>query len=81
MHKGDLINKISSNDVVPSVKSMQVLDEQSKAYFNFINSLNSECTRNSYKFCLEKFLNHYRIDLLSFLKLPPHNKPYYKIFG
>lgn len=81
MHKGDLINKISSNHVVPSVKSMQVLDEQSKAYFNFINSLNSECTRNSYKFCLEKFLNHYRIDLLSFLKLPPHNKPYYKIFG
>ena len=30
MHKGDLINKISSNHVVPSVKSMQVLEEQSK---------------------------------------------------
>ena len=47
---------------------MQVLDEESKAYFNFINSQNSESTRNSYKFCLEKFLNHYEIDLASFLK-------------
>ena len=70
MHKEDLINKISSKNVVPSVNSMQVLEEQSKAYFNFINSLNSDSTRNSYKFCLEKFLNHYRMDLLSFLKLP-----------
>ena len=49
---------------------MQVLDEQSKAYFNFINSLNSESTRNSYKFCLEKFLSNYKLDLVSFLKLP-----------
>jgi hypothetical protein len=49
---------------------MQVLNEQSKASFNFINSLHSESTRESYRFCLEKFLNHYRIDLLSFLKLP-----------
>ena len=70
MHKEDLINNISSKNTVPSVNNMQVLEEQSKAYFNFINSLNSESTRNSYKFCLEKFLNHYRIDLLSFLKLP-----------
>jgi len=49
---------------------MQVLVVQSKAYFNFINSLHSDYTKTSYKFCLEKFLNHYRIDLLSFLKLP-----------
>lgn len=50
---------------------MQVLlEEQSNAYYNFINSLHSESTKQSYKFCLEKFLNHYRIDLLSFLKLP-----------
>jgi len=49
---------------------MQVLNEQSKASFNFINSLHSESTRETYRFCLEKFLNHYRIDLLSFLKLP-----------
>ena len=49
---------------------MQILDEESKAYFNFINSLNSESTRNSYKFCLEKFLIYYKLDLSSFLKLP-----------
>jgi hypothetical protein len=50
---------------------MQVLlEEQSNAYYNFINSLHSESTKQSYKFCLEKFLNHYGIDLLSFLKLP-----------
>jgi hypothetical protein len=30
MRRIDLINKISSNNVVQSVKSMQVLDEQSK---------------------------------------------------
>ena len=49
---------------------MQVLlEEQSNAYYNFINSLHSESTQQSYKYCLEKFLNHYRIDLLSFLKL------------
>ena len=67
MRKFDLI---SSKNVVSSIKCMQVLDEQSKAYFNFINSLHSESTRESYRFWLEKFLNHYRIDLLSFLKLP-----------
>jgi hypothetical protein len=67
MRKFDLIR---SKNVVSSFKYMQVLDEQSKAYFNFINSLHSESTRESYRFCLEKFLNHYRIDVLSFLKLP-----------
>jgi hypothetical protein len=49
---------------------MQVLQEQSKAYFNFLNSLHSDYTKASYKFFLEKFLNHYRIDLLSFLESP-----------
>ena len=49
---------------------MQILDEESKAYFNFINSLNSESTRNSYKFCLQKFLIYYKLDLASFLQLP-----------
>ncbi|MDW0341274.1 MAG: tyrosine-type recombinase/integrase, partial [Nitrososphaeraceae archaeon] len=66
MHKGDLITNITD----PIVKSMQVLEEQSRAYFNFINSLNSESTRNSYKFCLEKFLSNYKLDLVSFLRLP-----------
>ena len=52
---------------------MHVLDENSELFFNFINSLRSDSTKNtkkSYRFCLEKFLNHYRIDLLSFVKLP-----------
>lgn len=58
MHKGDLITNITD----PTVKNMQVLlEEQSDAYYNFINSLHSESTKQSYKSCLEKFLNHYRI--------------------
>ena len=36
----------------------------------FINSLGPESTRHIYKLCLEKFLNHYKIDLASLLKLP-----------
>jgi hypothetical protein len=70
MRRIDLINKISSQNVVPSEKSMQVQDEQSEAYYNFINSLNSQSTRKSYEFCIEKFLSHYSIDLESLLKLP-----------
>ncbi|MDP9305891.1 MAG: site-specific integrase [Thermoproteota archaeon] len=70
MRRIDSINKISSNNVVQSAKSMQVLDEQSKAYFNFINSLDSGRTRQSYEFCIQKFLNHYRIDFETLLKLP-----------
>ena len=70
MRKTSLINKISSKKAVSGKKSMQVLDEQSKAYFNFINSLRSEPTRKSYKFCIEKFLGHYEIDLERFLNLP-----------
>ena len=49
---------------------VQVLDENSQAFFNFINSLGAQHTRESYRFCLEKFLSHYSIDLISFLKLP-----------
>lgn len=49
---------------------MQVIDEQDVTYYNFINSLDSEYTKKYYKFCLEKFLNHYKIDLASLLKLP-----------
>jgi|GEM_PF-926485 len=70
MRRNGLINKISSKKVVSGKKSMQVLDEQSKAYFNFINSLNTESTRKSYTFCIEKFLGHYEIDLVRFLNLP-----------
>lgn len=70
MRRNDLINKISSKNVVASVKSMQVIDERSTAYYNFINSVNSKSTRKSYEFCIEKFLSHYSTDLESLLKLP-----------
>jgi hypothetical protein len=69
MRKTGLINRISSQDVVSSTKDMQVLDQQSKAYFNFINSLKSESTRKSYTFCIEKFLDHHEKDLDQFLRL------------
>jgi integrase len=67
MNKNGLISSISA---FRSTKDMQVLNEESKAYFNFINSLRSESTKKSYKLCLEKFLNQYQIDLESLLKLP-----------
>ena len=67
VNKDGLISSISA---VRSTKDMQVLNEESRAYFNFINSLKSESTKKSYKLCLEKFLNHYQIDLASLLKLP-----------
>ncbi len=50
MRRNGLINKISSKKAVSGKESMQVMDEQSKAYFNFINSLRSEPTRKSYNF-------------------------------
>ena len=54
MSKTGLINKISSQDRGSTTQNMQVLDQQSKAYFNFINSLKSESTRKSYTYCIEK---------------------------
>lgn len=68
MDKCDLIN--SSHLECRATKRMRVLDEKSEVFFNFTQSLHSESTKKSYTFCLEKFLNHYRIDLVSFLKLP-----------
>ena len=69
MRKTGLINKVSSKNIVPSIKDMQVLDEQSRAYYNFINSLKSESTRKSYTYCIDKFLGHYEKDLDQFLRL------------
>jgi hypothetical protein len=69
MRKSGLINNVSSKNIVSSTRDMQVLNEQSKAYFNFINSLKSESTRKSYTFCIEKFLGHYERDLDQFLSL------------
>ena len=69
MGKDALIKNFSSKNTVPITLSMQVLDEQSKSYFNFINSLKSECTKKSYTFCIEKFLGFYQKDLDQFLRL------------
>lgn len=45
---------------------MQVLNE---AYSNFVNSINSDQTRQVYEYTLNQFLNHYQLDLDSFLEL------------
>jgi hypothetical protein len=71
MHTYDLINRSHLESCADI--GMQVLDENSQVFYNFINSLHSDSTKESYRFCLEKFLNHYEIDLLSFLKLPQQN--------
>ena len=68
-HRVGLKQKVSSQNTIASIKTMQVFDEQSEAYYNFINSLSSESTRKSYKFCMEKFLNNYEMNLVLFLKL------------
>ena len=46
------------------------LHEDSQVCFNFINSLHSKLTRESLRFCLLKFLNYWKLDLISFLRLP-----------
>lgn len=46
---------------------MQVVKNQ--AYSNFIDSINSDQTRQVYEYTLSQFLKHYEIDLDSFLKL------------
>ena len=45
---------------------MQVLNE---AYSNFVNSINSDQTRQVYEYTLNQFLNHCQLDLDSFLIL------------
>jgi len=62
MHKNSLITNVSSKNVVPDIRDIQISDEQSKEYYNFINSLKTESTRKSYTYCLERFLGHYEKD-------------------
>ena len=52
---------------------MQVLNERSDAYFNFMNSIDSNHPRQTYEFCIQKFMNHYKTDLESLLQLPPQD--------
>jgi hypothetical protein len=42
---------------------------QKEAYSNFVNSINSEQTRQIYEYSLLQFLNHYQLDFDSLLKL------------
>ena len=46
--------------------SMQVMDE---TYSNFVNSINSDQTRQAYEYSLTQFLKHCQMDLDSFLRL------------
>ena len=46
------------------------LHEDSQVYFNLISSLHSKLTRESLRFCLLKFLNYCKLDLISILRFP-----------
>lgn len=43
---------------------------QEEAYFNFVNSINSEVTKKNYTYCLTKFLKYCNLDLDYLLRLP-----------
>jgi integrase len=49
---------------------MLVQQEKEDAYFNFVNSINSDVTRKNYEYCLSRFLKYCNLDLDSLLKLP-----------
>ncbi|MFN2434535.1 MAG: hypothetical protein ABR515_04080 [Nitrososphaeraceae archaeon] len=49
--------------------SSEPLQHENEAYSNFVDSINSEQTREMYVYSLSKFLKHYEIDLDSFLSL------------
>lgn len=42
---------------------------QEDAYFNFVNSINSDVTRKNYEYLLSRFLKYCNLDLDSLLKL------------
>ncbi len=53
------------------VSSLTQVQEQTRPYQNFINSLKSEETKELYRICLIKYLNHYHVTSLdSMLSLP-----------
>jgi hypothetical protein len=49
---------------------MLVHQEIEAAYFNFVNSINSDVSRKNYKYLLSRFLKSCDLDLDSLLKLP-----------
>jgi integrase len=46
-----------------------LVQQQQEAYFNFVNSINSDVTRKNYEYCLSRFLKYCNLDLDSLLKL------------
>ena len=42
---------------------------QEEAYFNFVNSINSDVTRKNSEYCMSRFLKYCNLDLESLLKL------------
>jgi integrase len=47
-----------------------LVQQEQEAYFNFVNSINSDVTRKNYEYCLSRFLKYCNLDLDSLLKLP-----------
>ena len=45
------------------------------AYDNFVNSINSDETKEQYEYCLAQFLKYCQMNLDSFLKLPQDEIP------
>jgi len=48
---------------------MLVQGESEDAYYNFVNSINSDATRKNYEYCMSRFLKYFNLDLDSLLKL------------
>jgi len=48
---------------------MLVQEQREDAYFNFVNSINSDATRKNYEYCMSRFLKYCNLDLDSLLKL------------
>jgi integrase len=44
--------------------------QKEDSYSNFVNSINSEQTRQAYEYSLSKFLKYYQMNLESFVRLP-----------
>jgi hypothetical protein len=45
------------------------IDKKNQAYSNFINSINSDATKQIYDYCLSQFLSWCKFSLNEFLKL------------
>jgi integrase len=46
-----------------------LVQPREEAYFNFVNSINSDATRRNYEYCMSRFLKYCNLDLDSLLKL------------